>query len=73
MSKNKFNNLYRRSTTLQEYVLVSSEDIAIDLYRKNEKGGWEIISHQAGDLVELQSIGLTFSIDKVFKGILFEG
>ena len=64
---NKFNNLYRRSTTLQEYVLVSSGDVAIDLYRKNEKGGWEIISHQVGDLVELQSIGLTFSIDKVFN------
>jgi Uma2 family endonuclease len=65
-------NLYRRSTSLQEYVLVSTSEVAIDIYRRNERGRWEIINYQASDTVELESIDLQFPIDHVFKGIIFE-
>lgn len=62
---------YRQNPQLQDYVLVSSHDIAIDLYRKNEAGRWEIINYRAGDIVELQSIQLSFPIEKVYRGIDF--
>jgi Uma2 family endonuclease len=68
---NKF-NLYRRSDSLQEYILVSTNEIAIDIYRKNERGRWEIISYRAGDKIELESINLTLPIEQVFKGIVFD-
>jgi Uma2 family endonuclease len=68
---NKF-NLYRRSTSLQEYILVSTQEIAIDMYRKNDRGRWEIINLRSGDIIELDSINLTFPIDRVFKGIIFD-
>ncbi|AIE72675.1 hypothetical protein D082_01460 [Synechocystis sp. PCC 6714] len=38
---------------MQDYVLVNFEAIAIDLYRKNETGRWEIINYRTGDIVEL--------------------
>ena len=63
--------LYRRSASLVEYVLVSSTEIEIDVFRKNDRGRWEEISYVAGDLVELESINLTFPIDRVYKGIKF--
>jgi Uma2 family endonuclease len=62
---------YRRNPQLQDYVLVSSEDIAIDIYRKNETGGWEIINYRAGDIIELQSINLSFPIEQAYRGINF--
>ena len=64
--------LYRRSPSLVEYVLVSSTEVEIDVFRKNDRGRWEEISYVAGDMVELESINLTFSIDRVYKGIKFE-
>jgi Uma2 family endonuclease len=63
--------LYRRSSSLRDYVLVSADKIELDLYRKNEQGKWEIINYIAGDLVELASINLTFPIEQVFEGITF--
>jgi Uma2 family endonuclease len=65
-------NLYRRSTSLQEYILVSTQEIAIDMYRKNDRGRWEILSYRSNDTIELDSIDLKFPIDRVFKGIVFD-
>jgi Uma2 family endonuclease len=52
-------------------VLVSSKEIAIDLYRKNDAGEWIIINYRAGDVVELKSINLSFPIEHVYREIVF--
>jgi Uma2 family endonuclease len=69
-------NLYRRSDSLQDYVLVNTDKMEIDLYRKNEQGKWEIINYgsdnDSGSLVELQSVNLTFAIAQLYDGIIFE-
>ena len=67
---NKF-FLYRQNPQLQDYLLVSSQDVAIDLYHKNSNGRWEILNFRAGDIVELQSVSLTFPIEQVYRGIDF--
>jgi Uma2 family endonuclease len=63
--------LYRRSSSLQDYVLVSADKIEIDLYRKSAEK-WEILSYSAGDLVELESINFTFPIEQLYQGIVFQ-
>ncbi len=63
---------YRRNPILQEYVLVSSRSIAIDLYRKNSQDEWVITQYRAGDIIELRSINLSFPIEQVYRGIVFE-
>jgi Uma2 family endonuclease len=63
---------YRRNPVLQDYLLVSAKSIAIDLYRKNDAGEWVIVNYRAGDLVELTSINLSFPIERVYRGIVFE-
>jgi Uma2 family endonuclease len=61
--------MYRQNPVLQDYVLVSSEKMEIDLYRKTESGSWEIINYQAGDKIELKSVNLTFPIERIYEGI----
>jgi Uma2 family endonuclease len=63
--------MYRQNPILQDYVLVSSEKIEIDLYHKTETGSWEIINYQAGDTIELKSVNLTFPIERIYEGIDF--
>jgi Uma2 family endonuclease len=63
--------MYRQNPILQDYVLVSSEKIEIDLYRKTKSGSWEIINYQAGDKIELKSVNLTFPIERIYEGISF--
>ncbi|MCY7369087.1 MAG: hypothetical protein LH474_13155 [Chamaesiphon sp.] len=58
---------------LCDYVLVSADEVAIDLYHKNESGKWEISNYIAGDAIELTSVNLTFEIEQVFEGIVFVG
>jgi Uma2 family endonuclease len=61
--------LYRNSPSLREYALVSADKIAIDLYRKDNLNRWQSIYYRAGDTVELETIGLTFPIERVYRGI----
>jgi Uma2 family endonuclease len=61
--------MYRQNPILQDYVLVSSEKMEVDLYRKTESGSWEIINYQAGDTIELKSVNLTFPIERIYEGI----
>jgi len=61
--------LYRKNPVLQDYLLVSSTSIEMDLYHKNEAGDWLIINYQAGDNVELKSINLSFPIEQIYRNL----
>ncbi len=64
--------LYQRSETLQEYVMVSTEEMAVEIYRKNDQGQWSILAYEVGDTVEFTSVELSVEIDRLFQGIVFE-
>lgn len=61
--------LYRHNPVLQDYLLVSSTRIEMDLYHKNDAGEWVIINYTEGDTIELNSIHLSFAIDQVYQGL----
>ncbi len=63
---------YRRNPNLIDYVLVSSDEMAIDIYHKNDAGDWLILSYRSGDRVELRSIGLSLAIEQFYEEIVFE-
>ena len=67
---NKF-RMYRQNSDLQEYILVDSSSIAIELFRKKNGDDWQIINYQAGDSIELKSINLTFPIEQIYDEIIF--
>jgi len=63
--------MYRRNPSLRDYVLVDANAMEIDLYRRDDGNKWEILNYQAGDLVEFQSVNLTFAIEQVYEDIVF--
>jgi Uma2 family endonuclease len=62
--------MYRQNSILQDYLLVSSTSIEIDLYHKNDIGEWVIINYQAGDTVDLKSINLSFPIEQIYRNLV---
>jgi Uma2 family endonuclease len=63
---------YRQNPNLIDYVLVSSEEISIDTYHKNDAVKWMILSYRSGDNVELKSIDLSLPIEQFYEEIVFE-
>jgi Uma2 family endonuclease len=63
---------YRRNPHLIDYVLVSSEEVVIDIYHKNDAGEWVILSYRSGDQVKLKSIDLSLPIEQFYEEIVFE-
>lgn len=63
---------YRRNPNLIDYVLVSSEEVAVEIYHRTSSGDWLILSYRSGDRVELKSIGLTVAIEEFYEDIAFE-
>ena len=63
---------YRRNPNLIDYVLVSSEEVAVEIYHRTSAGDWMILSYRSGDRVELKSIGLTVAIEEFYEDIVFE-
>jgi Uma2 family endonuclease len=61
--------MYRNNPVLQDYLLVSSSSIEMDLYHKKDTGEWIIINYKEGDTVELKSINLNFPIEQVYRGL----
>ena len=61
--------LYRKNPNLQDYLLVSSTSIEMDLYHKNAAGDWLIINYQVGDTIELKSINLSFPIEQIYRNL----
>lgn len=63
---------YRRNPKLVDYVLVSSEEISIDIYHKNDADEWLILSYREGDKVWLRSIDLTILIEQFYEEVVFD-
>jgi len=62
--------MYRNNPLLQDYLLVNSTRIEMDLYHKKETGEWIIINYKEGDTIELKSINLSFAIEQVYRGLV---
>ena len=62
---------YQTMPTLQEYVLIDSEKVAVECYRRGE-GRWLYYPYKAGDVIALNSIGFECLIALLYEGVSFE-
>ncbi|WP_017325746.1 Uma2 family endonuclease [Synechococcus sp. PCC 7336] len=60
---------YRRIETLQEYVLVSSEAIAVEVYRRANSGKWEYIPYGPEDKLQLNSLDLNIPVADLYENV----
>ncbi len=60
---------YRELLSLKEYILISQNQIKVEIYRKNKENNWELEILTSSDILKLQSVGLEISILDIYEGI----
>lgn len=63
---------YQTIPTLQEYVLINSEKISAECYRRGEGRMWLYYPYATGDAIALESLGISLIIDQLYIGINFD-
>ncbi|MGE5659108.1 MAG: Uma2 family endonuclease [Actinomycetota bacterium] len=63
---------YRQIPSLQEYVLVDSEEIAVEVYHRGEGKMWHYYEYEDGDAIALESIEFECAIELLYEGVSFE-
>jgi Uma2 family endonuclease len=61
---------YRRIPSLREYVLVAQGEPLIEVYRRNERGNWELfVEARRGEIAELTSCGppIRLDVDAIYR------
>lgn len=61
---------YRKLASLREYLVVSQREPRLELFRRNERGIWELHEAGAGETLDLVSIGVKLSVDAVYDNPL---
>ena len=65
--------IYREIPSLQDYLLVHTDEILIEQYTRQSDGNWLLSDHHGVDsVVQLTSIGCTLSLKDIYDGA-FEG
>ena len=62
---------YRQLPSLQEYVLVDTEQEGIECYRRAGNGEWIMHPYGAGESVTLHGLGLNFPIEAAYQDVDF--
>ncbi|NMG18701.1 Uma2 family endonuclease [Brasilonema bromeliae] len=60
---------YRTLESLREYVLVSQDEIKVEVYRKDNQGNWSVQTLFKGDDLKLDSVGLTLTMTDVYEDV----
>lgn len=58
---------YRASSTVEEYMMVASEEMLVEIHRREDEK-WIIYTFEAGDFVLLKSLNIQFSVADVYEG-----
>lgn len=57
---------YRTLPSLKEYLLVSQEQAQVEIYRRRGDIGWDIITYEPGDTVEIASLEIQLGMDDIY-------
>ena len=63
---------YRQLAGLQEYLLVSTDEPRLDIYRRAPDNAWVLRSYQPGASFTLESVGLALRVDSIFEDVAFD-
>ena len=61
---------YQMLESLQEYVLVSQDEVKVEVYWKNNQGNWSIKTLGKDDELHLYSIDLTLTMTQIYEDVV---
>ncbi|MCL1464420.1 Uma2 family endonuclease [Argonema galeatum] len=63
---------YRRISTLREYVLISAEQINVEVFRLNDRGIWELYTYMEREEVYLSSVDFRCALELLYEDVVLE-
>jgi len=60
---------YRACTSIQEYVLVDTQQQAVEVYRRDKELFWKLSAFEAGEQVELTSLGISIPVATIYEDV----
>lgn len=60
---------YQTIDSLQEYVLVSQDEIKVEIYRKDNQGNWTVETLSKDNDLTLHSVGLTLTMADIYEDV----
>jgi Uma2 family endonuclease len=57
---------YRTLPSLKEYLIVSQDQAQVEIYRRRGDIGWDIITYEPGDTLEITSLELKISMSDIY-------
>lgn len=60
---------YRQLTSLREYVLIDPDTRVVEVFRRNERGNFELLDQTGSPDLELACVGLQLPMAEVFDGV----
>ena len=60
---------YRTLPSLSEYVLISQDTRLIEVYRCDNDGAWSVAFLDEGDLLRLECVGVSMTLDDVYEDV----
>ncbi len=62
-------DFYRSCPTIEEYVLVNTQRMAIEVYRREQHPFWRLSPFKVDDIVELVSIDISIPITAIYENV----
>jgi Uma2 family endonuclease len=60
---------YQTLESLQEYVLVSQDEIRVEIYRQDDRDNWTVDTLGKDDNLQLNSVGLNLTMAEIYEDI----
>ena len=58
--------------SLQEYIIIESEKIGVEFYRRGEGRMWLYSPYTLGDNITIESVDFSCAIDLIYEGVSWE-
>src|SRR6266576_3413101 len=58
---------YRSCPSIQEYLLISSEFLLVEVFRREKHGFWTLYTLGPNDIIELNSLGISFTFAEIYQ------
>ena len=64
--------LYRSIPGLEDYLLIDSEEVFVEHFRKTDSGEWTLREYRRrSEEIVLASLGVRLSLDEIYAGVVF--
>lgn len=63
---------YRTLESLNEYLLVDTDAVSVELFRRDSEGRWVLYPYDAEGVVALDSVGLNIPVAAVYEDVVWE-